>query len=103
MIKIHFFENAICVNGHAQAEAFGKDIYCAGVSAIVLGALNWFKVKDVEYHFESGSYYLKIINKNRQNLDKLELIKIQLKSLLNDKYKKYIKIKIFKKEYNNEE
>ncbi len=98
MVQIGFYPNAISVNGHAQADVFGKDIYCAGVSAIVLGALNWFKVNDVEYQFAPGSYCLIIINKNKANLDKLKLIKIQLKSLLNEQYQKYIKIKTFKKE-----
>jgi hypothetical protein len=40
MIKINHYPNALLVKGHANFDEHGKDIVCAGVSAIIMGALN---------------------------------------------------------------
>ncbi|MCQ2748385.1 MAG: ribosomal-processing cysteine protease Prp [Mycoplasmoidaceae bacterium] len=39
MIKIIYTDSSISVTGHANFVISGKDIVCAGVSAIILGAL----------------------------------------------------------------
>lgn len=92
MIKIEFLDNGIKINGHANADNFGNDIYCAGVSSIVQGAINWFDQNEIIYKINDGSLELKIIKTTNENLYLLKLLKIQLEALLSDEYKKYIQI-----------
>ena len=99
MIKIEFWDNAIKVTGHANADFGGNDIYCAGVSAIVNGAINWFDTNEAFYEIDDGLFYLKIKNKNlNNNKFKLELLKVQLWALNHKKYKKYLKFIVHNKE-----
>lgn len=92
MIKIEFFDNGLKINGHANADNFGNDIYCAGVSSIALGAINWFDQNEIIYKINDGSLELKIIKITNENLYLLKLLKIQLQALMSDEYKKYIQI-----------
>lgn len=90
MIKIELYKNGLLVSGHANAADKGKDIYCAGVSSIVQGALNWFDMKDINYEIHDGYLKLKIINGNDHNNYLLSLIEKQLWSLETKETKKYI-------------
>lgn len=98
MIKIEFYENGLLIQGHANAQTKGKDIYCAAVSAISQGAINWFKPDDVEYEIKDGFLRLKIINHLQQNKKLLDLMSIQLSALDSEECKKYIKFNKYEKE-----
>lgn len=91
MIVINFYKDKLLVEGHAGYAEYGKDILCAGVSAIVCGAINWFDEDDINYKMTDGLVEINIINKTPSNLQKLELIKIQLLSLEDKQYKGFIK------------
>ncbi len=90
MIKIELFQNGILIQGHAQAEDIGKDIYCAGVSAIAQGAINWFNQDDITYEIKDAYLKLKINNLTSKNVELLKLLEIQLWSLDTIEYRKYI-------------
>lgn len=98
MIKITLYKKAITSIGHAGYQEKGKDIYCAGVSAILLGAMNWFDPLDIQYEILDGLVKFKLINELNDNLFKLDLLKIQLKSFCSKENKKYISIKNIEKE-----
>lgn len=98
MIKIDFYKFELKISGHAKAGEYGNDIYCAGVSAITQGALNWFNENDIKYFINDGILELKILNKSIDNLNKLDLLKIQLKALDKKEYSKFVKITIHKNE-----
>ncbi len=94
MININFYKNGLEVSGHSLYDDIGKDIVCAGVSAIIMGSLNWFKDNDI---IESCDGYIKlIINKDNYHneLNLLKLIYIQLDAMNHSKYKKHLKINI---------
>lgn len=91
MITINYFKDKLIVEGHANYDVENKDIICAGVSAIVMGAINWFESSDIKYKINDGYMHFEIINKTECNLKKLNLITIQLLSLKQKKYDKYLK------------
>lgn len=90
MIKIEFFKDGICIQGHALASTHGSDIYCAGVSAISMGAINWFKPQDINFVTKDGYLKLKLLNVEPKNLELLKLLEIQLKSLNSQAYQEYL-------------
>lgn len=98
MIKIELFQNGILIQGHAQAEDIGKDIYCAGVSAISQGAINWFKPEDISVEIKAAYLQLKINNLTEKNLELLKLLEMQLWSLDTVEYRKYIQFIKYKKD-----
>ncbi|WP_031488934.1 ribosomal-processing cysteine protease Prp [Ureaplasma canigenitalium] len=89
MIEIKRQASSLIVKGHANQNQYGKDIVCAGVSAIVMGALNWFNEK-AKIIVNDG--YIEInVEDNESEKAYLDLIMIQLKAI-EAIYKKYIKI-----------
>lgn len=90
---INLATDYIKVEGHANFAKIGTDIYCAGISAICLGALNWFSEEDINYEIDNGYLFIKLIKLSESNLMKLNLLKIQLKALNHGEYKKYISLK----------
>lgn len=107
-IKIKYNElnyiNSIVIKGHAGYDVYGKDIVCAGVSAVMYGGINAL------CNFIDDKKYINIIDKNEKEntlgfeipSDKykkteiqtiLQTIKIQLKTIY-DKYKDYISFNI---------
>ena len=91
MIKIKYTTTSLTITGHAGYENPGKDIVCAGVSAIILGAIKWFKPQDIELTQTKNKLIVKLNNTKPENMMKLDLIVTQLKPIAK-KYKKYIKI-----------
>ena len=97
-IKINKTNNkyeSLLVSGHSNYDEHGKDIICAGVSAIVVGGLNALTIenkKKISAKVEDGYVNIDVLDLND---DKLQLIIdvmiIQLKSI-EESYKKYIKI-----------
>lgn len=90
MIKIQFYSNGFIVSGHANYAKYGEDILCAGVSAIVMGALNWFVEDDVVIEVKEGYISLKVLNNLEDNKKLLNLLKIQLRSLNYEKYSQHL-------------
>ncbi|MGL4950923.1 MAG: ribosomal-processing cysteine protease Prp [Mycoplasma sp.] len=92
MIKIEFYKNGLIVSGHANSAPHGKDIYCAGVSAITMSSINWFKEDEIDYEIKDGYLKLKVLKLNENNLYLLSLIEIQLKSFDDKDSMKYIEL-----------
>ena len=97
-IKINKTNNkyaSLVVSGHSNYDEHGKDIVCAGVSAIVVGGLNALTIENkrkISAKVEDGYVNIDVLDLND---DKLQLIidvmVIQLKSI-EESYKKNIKI-----------
>ena len=85
---------SLTVSGHANYDEYGKDIVCAGVSAIVTGGINAIEseIKNVEIINEENKLGIKVINSNEKIQIILNTMLIQLETIENS-YKKYIKIK----------
>ena len=99
MININFYKNGFEVTGHSEYDIEGKDIICAGVSAIVMGSLNWFKDNDKIY-VKKGHIKIIINNENHDEFKYLELLYEQLLAMYHGNYKKYMKINTFNHDIN---
>ena len=84
---------SLTVSGHANYDEYGKDIVCAGVSAVVTGGINALEnqVENIEIINEENKLGVKVINSNEYIQIILKTIIIQLETIENS-YKKYIKI-----------
>ena len=85
---------SLTVSGHANYDEYGKDIVCAGVSAIVTGGINALEphLKNIEIINESNKLGVVVIENNEVIQVILNTMLIQLETIENS-YKKYIKIK----------
>lgn len=96
-VKIDRLDTKIClleVSGHSNYDEHGKDIVCAGVSAIIVGGINsLLKYKqDITYECKEG--YAKVLvndigDDNIQGI--LDVITTQLYTI-QESYSKFIKI-----------
>ena len=84
---------SLTVSGHANYDKYGKDIVCAGVSAVVTGGINALEdqVNNIEIINEDNKLGVKVINSNEYIQIVLNTILIQLETI-EKSYKKYIKI-----------
>ena len=87
----------ISVEGHANFADFGKDIVCAGVSAVIIGGINAFEKetinKQVYCHVDENIAKIKVEDYDSKYLqEKLAVIVKQLASI-EDAYPKNVKIK----------
>ena len=84
---------SLTVSGHANYDKYGKDIVCAGVSAVVTGGINALEeqVNNIEIINEDNKLGVKVINSNEYIQIVLNTILIQLETIERS-YKKYIKI-----------
>ena len=53
---------SIEVKGHSNKEAYGKDLVCAAVSAIVTGGFNALKDKEYDFKLDEGHAYVKALD-----------------------------------------
>ena len=85
---------SLTVSGHANYDEYGKDIVCAGVSAIVTGGINALEphIKNIDIINESNKLGVIVIESNEVIQVILNTMLIQLETIENS-YKKYIKIK----------
>ncbi|MDE5651721.1 MAG: ribosomal-processing cysteine protease Prp [Ureaplasma sp.] len=90
VIKIDFYKNGFTCHGHANSAKYNHDLVCAGVSAIIFGALNWFDKEQCE--IEVGENFIKVKEKNNKIDFLLNLLKIQINALMHDKYLQYIEL-----------
>ena len=82
------------VKGHSYYDEKGKDIVCAGVSAIVVGGINAITslVSSHKIDYEVKDGYVKLTNLNNKDIQEiLKVVIIQLKTV-EDSYSKFIKI-----------
>ena len=90
MIKVTFYHNGFIATGHANSNVFGHDLVCAGVSAILMGALNWFDPQTSKIDVKDN--YIKVIIYNPEKLNHLlDLLFIQLSAMIHGN-KQYITI-----------
>ena len=84
---------SLTVSGHANYDKYGKDIVCAGVSAIVTGGINALEseVKNIEIINKENELGVKVINNNEKIQIILNTMLVQLETIENS-YEKYIKI-----------
>lgn len=81
MIKIKVYKNAFVIEGHALFAEHGTDIVCAGVSAIAMGALNWFDQQTTSITVNDG--FIKVIAKQSdiKAIEYIDLIAVQLQAI----------------------
>ena len=100
MIKIQINKtnnkySSLIVSGHSNYDEHGKDIVCAGVSAIVTGGINALGLenkKQVSCKVRDGYVNVDVLDLNNDRLQLImNVIIVQLKSI-EESYKKYIKI-----------
>ena len=95
-VNVTFIGNEVktlTVSGHANYAEYGKDIVCAGVSAVVTGGINALasNVKNIKIINEDNKLGVEVINSNQEIQIILNTILIQLETIQKS-YKKYIKI-----------
>lgn len=85
----------ITVTGHANAGKFGNDLVCAGVTAIMTGALNALDSlmgESVDLKVLDNEMIIKVLKKENLELQKMLLfVKIQLQTI-EVQYPKNLKI-----------
>ena len=100
MIKIQINKTnnrytSLIVSGHSNYGEHGKDIVCAGVSAIVTGGINALGIEDknaISFKVDDGYFNLDVLNITNDNIQLImDVIVIQLKTI-EESYKKHIKI-----------
>ena len=85
---------SLTVSGHANYDEYGKDIVCAGVSAVVTGGINALEseLANIKIVNEENKLGVVVIENNEVIQVILNTMLIQLETIENS-YKKYIKIK----------
>ena len=100
MIKIQINKtnnkySSLIVSGHSNYDEHGKDIICAGVSAIVTGGLNALineNKKKISYRVNDGYVNVEMLDINDDKLQIImDVIITQLKTI-EENSKKYVKI-----------
>ena len=100
MIKIQINKtnnkySSLEVSGHSNYDEHGKDIICAGVSAVVTGGVNALTIEDknkISYRVKDGYVNVDVLDIDDDNLQRImDVIVIQLKTI-EESYKKNIKI-----------
>ncbi len=74
---------SLLIKGHANTGDYGKDLVCAGVSAVSIGALNALEDSDkFEIEVEQGLVYLSAKDSiNEHDLTVIEVMILQLKTI----------------------
>ena len=95
-VNVTFIGNnvkTLTVSGHANFDEYGKDIVCAGVSAVVTGGINALEnqIQNIEIINKKNELGVKVINSNEYIQIVLNTILIQLETI-ESSYKNYIKI-----------
>ncbi len=73
---------SIEVKGHSGKEAYGKDLVCAAVSAILTGGCNALNDKEYSFKLEEGDAYIKALDiPSDYDSVVLKTIEIQLKTV----------------------
>lgn len=83
----------LIASGHAEYDEAGKDLVCAGVSAVVIGGINALEneMANLSIINKKNEIGVDVINDNDKIQVILNTIYIQLKTI-EESYSKYIKI-----------
>ena len=81
MINIKLYKNGFVINGHAEYNDHGKDIVCAGVSAISQGFINSFNKDEISVLNVSEEGQIIFTLKKEMDPDILNIISSQLKTI----------------------
>jgi uncharacterized protein YsxB (DUF464 family) len=81
------------VTGHASSAPYGKDLVCAGVSAVVVGGLNALKIQYCRIKNQEGLSEVQIDQFDTHNQQVLAVILVQLQTLV-EAYPEFVSIKI---------
>ena len=87
----------IIMSGHADSGEYGKDIVCAGGSAVVFGTTNAIigltdETPDIDYSDDGGYFHIRSVNlENEQAQTLLQGLIISLKTI-EEEYGQYIKL-----------
>ena len=83
MIRVKKSSNIISISGHAGYADAGKDIVCAGVSAVVTGGINALEseIESIKIINEDNKLGVEVINSNEKIQIILNTILIQLKTI----------------------
>ena len=100
MIKIQINKtnnkySSLIVSGHSNYDVQGKDIVCAGVSAVVTGGVNALineNKNKISYRVNDGYVNVDVLDIGNEKLQLiLDVMVTQLKTI-EESYKKYVKI-----------
>ena len=100
MIKIQINKtnnkySSLEVSGHSNFDEHGKDIVCAGVSAVVTGGINALANENknkISYRVKDGYVNVDVLDIEDNNLQIIiDVIVTQLRTI-EESYKKYVKI-----------
>ncbi|NBJ65407.1 ribosomal-processing cysteine protease Prp [bacterium c-19] len=84
----------ITISGHANADVKGKDLVCAGVSCIAVGALNALSEQCPNCDLRMKKGFIEITNNLLSDHDAqvmLEMLRVQLVTM-QESYKNYIQV-----------
>ena len=74
MIRVNVGENSLEVEGHANFAAFGSDIVCAGVSALIGGLYNTLQEENIEHIYKEGNGYVRFETNDEKGLSYLQFV-----------------------------
>lgn len=98
MIKVSVFKNqdiflGIEITGHAQSAEYGKDLVCAGVSAIAIGLNNALDTKGIEFNCVANPGYFKLdLNDSTIVAQTIMYTGVEQLKTIQENYSKYIRI-----------
>jgi hypothetical protein len=98
MIKVNVFKRqdlilGIEITGHAQSAEYGKDLVCAGVSAIAIGLNNALDTKGIECDCVANPGYFKLnLKDNTEVAQVIMYTGVEQLKTIQENYSKYIRI-----------
>lgn len=80
------------VNGHANSDAYGKDLVCAAVTAVLTGGMNALQDKEYFFELEEGHIHIKSLDiPSDYDAVVLKTIEVQLMTI-EESNQKYVRI-----------
>lgn len=74
MIRVNVGENSIEVEGHANFAAFGSDIVCAGVSALIGGLYIALQEEEIEHTYYERNGYVRFEIEDEKGIEYLKFV-----------------------------
>ena len=98
MIKVNIFRTGdqvlgIEITGHAESAEYGKDLVCAGVSAVAVGLNNALDAKGIKCDCVAEPGYFKLDLKENTEIAQVILFTgIEQLKTIQENYSKYIRV-----------
>ncbi|HZJ89282.1 MAG TPA: ribosomal-processing cysteine protease Prp [Bacilli bacterium] len=85
---------SLVVKGHALSAEPGKDLVCAGVSAVTIGALNSLEDSEISFQITIEDGFVSVIPEHRMTTKNSTVMNVLITSLktIAESYGEYIKI-----------